>query len=214
MLQIVAHVVTFRNGILLRIVGSAGWVVVSAVGGGPNGAASRRGNRVMAPALSLDATDLEQKSRMAMEPTPYVPHNALVLVGDGQKALFLRNRGNAQRVQLVVEKILERDNPPTREQGTDRPGRSSASVGVARSAMEETDWHHIAEERFAGELAEALYRHAHANLFEKLVIIAPPKVLGNLRKALHAEVAERVAAEIPKELTSHPVAEIERLLAA
>ena len=165
----------------------------------------------MAPALSIDATDLEQE--WPRNPT-YVPHNALVLVGDGQKALFLRNKGNAQRLQLVVEQILERDNPPTREQGTDRPGRSNASVGVARSAMEETDWHDIAEERFAGELAEALYRHAHANLFEKLVIIAPPKILGNLRKALHAEVTARVAAEIPKELTSHPVAEIERLIAA
>ena len=80
--------------------------------------------------------------------------------------------------------------------------------------MEETDWHHIAEERFAGELAEALYRYAHDNLFEKLVVIAPPKILGNLRKAFHAEVAERVAAEIPKELTSHPIAEIERFVAA
>jgi protein required for attachment to host cells len=151
---------------------------------------------------------------MATEPKPHVPHNALVLVGDGQKALFLRNKGHAQQVKLIVEQVLERDNPPTREQGTDRPGRSSASVGVARSAMEETDWHHIAEERFVGELAEALYRHAHANLFEKLVIIAPPTVLGNLRKALHAEVIARVTAEIPKELTSHPVAEIERLVAA
>lgn len=151
---------------------------------------------------------------MATEPTTFVPHNALVLVGDGQKALFLRNKGHAQHVKLVVEQVLERDNPPTREQGTDRPGRSSASVGVARSAMEETDWHHIAEERFAGELADALYRHAQADRFEKLVIIAPPKILGNLRKALHAEVTARVTAEIPKELTSHPVAEIERLVAA
>ena len=151
---------------------------------------------------------------MATEPANFVPHNALVLVGDGQKALFLRNKGTAHQVKLVVEQVLERDNPPTREQGTDRPGRSNASVGVARSAMEETDWHNIAEERFAGELADALYRHAHANLFERLVIIAPPKILGNLRKALHAEVADRVAAEIPKELTSHPVAEIERLIAA
>jgi protein required for attachment to host cells len=151
---------------------------------------------------------------MATEPATFVPHNALVLVGDGQKALFLRNKGTAQQVKLVVEQVLERDNPPTREQGSDRPGRSSASVGAARSTMEETDWHNIAEERFAGELADALYRHAHANLFEKLVIVAPPKVLGTLRKALHAEVAERVAAEVPKELTSHPVAEIERLIAA
>jgi protein required for attachment to host cells len=150
---------------------------------------------------------------MATEPRAYVPHNALILVGDGQKALFLRNKGSPQRVRLVVERILERDNPPTREQGTDRPGRATASLGVARSAMDEADWHHIAKERFASELAEALYRHTHANRFEKLVIIAPPKILGNLRKAFHVELVERVAAEIPKELTSHPVAEIERLVA-
>jgi protein required for attachment to host cells len=151
---------------------------------------------------------------MTTEPRPLVSHNSLILVGDGQKALFLRNRGNAQHVDLVVERILERDNPPTREQGTDRPGRSNASLGVARSAMEEVDWHHLAKERFADELAEALYRHAHANLFERLVVIAPPKILGKLRKAFHAKVVDRIAAEIPKELTSHPVAEIARLIAA
>jgi protein required for attachment to host cells len=151
---------------------------------------------------------------MTTEPGPRIPHNSLILVGDGQKALFLRNRGNALRVDLVVERIFERDNPPTREQGTDRPGRATASLGVARSAKEEVDWHHLAKERFADEIAAVLYRHAHANLFDKLVIIAPPKILGNLRKAFHAEVIDRIAAEIPKELTSHPVAEIGKLIAA
>jgi protein required for attachment to host cells len=168
--------------------------------------ASRYSRRLKPPIWSI--------VEMTTEPRPLVSHNTLILVGDGQKALFLRNRGNAQHVDLVVERILERDNPPTREQGTDRPGRSNASLGVARSAMEEVDWHHLAKERFADELAEALYRHAHANLFERLVIIAPPKILGKLRKAFHAEVVDRIAAEIPKELTSHPVAEIERLIAA
>jgi protein required for attachment to host cells len=151
---------------------------------------------------------------MTREPRPLVPHNSLILVGDGQKALFLRNRGNPRHVDLVVERVLERDNPPTREQGTDRPGRYAATLSGARSAMEEVDWHHLAKDRFASELAETLYRHVHANLFERLVIIAPPKILGDLRRAFHAEVLGRIAAEIPKELTSHPVAEIERLIAA
>ena len=125
---------------------------------------------------------------MTNEPTPVISHNALVLIGDGQKALFLRNKGTAHQVKLEVEQILEQDNPATREQGTDRPGRSVSSVGTARSAVEEVDWHHIAKERFAGEIAEALYRHAHDNRFDKLVVIAPAKILGNLRKAFHAEV--------------------------
>jgi protein required for attachment to host cells len=150
---------------------------------------------------------------MTTELKPCVSHNALVLVGDGQKALFLRNKGSAQHVALEVERVLEQDNPATREQGTDRPGRSVASVGAARSAVEEADWHHIAKERFADEIADALYRHAHENRFAKLVIIAPPKVLGNLRKAFHSEVTDRIIGEIPKELTAHPVPQIERLIA-
>ena len=154
------------------------------------------------------------KSNVPHVMPPIIPRNSLILVGDGQKALFLRNRGSAQRIDLVVERILEQENPATREQGTDRPGRSIASVGVARSAMEEADWHHIAKERFANEIAKALYHHAHANLFERLIIIAPPKILGKLRKAFHPEVLERIAAEIPKELTSHPVPEIGKLIAA
>ena len=84
---------------------------------------------------------------MASETIPTISHNALVLIGDGQKALFLRNKGTAHQVKLEVEQILEQDNPATREQGTDRPGRSVASVGTARSAVEEVDWHHIAKER-------------------------------------------------------------------
>jgi protein required for attachment to host cells len=145
---------------------------------------------------------------------PYIPHDALILVGDGHKALFLRNRGSALQPDLVIERILEQDNPATREQGTDRPGRSTSSIGGARSAMEEADWHHIAKERFADEIARALYRRAHANVFDRLVVIAPPKILGQLRKAFHREVVDRIAAEIPRDLTSHPLPEIAKLIAA
>jgi protein required for attachment to host cells len=143
-----------------------------------------------------------------------IPHDALVLVGDGEKALFLRNKGDAEHVNLVVESVREQDNPPTHEQGADQPGRAFASVGAKRSAMEETDWHRFAEERFAAELSQMLYRRAHANRFKELVVVAPPKVLGNLRKAFHKEVTDRIIAEVPKELTSHPVYEMEKVLAA
>ena len=143
-----------------------------------------------------------------------VPNEALVVVGDGEKALFLRNKGDAQEIKLEVENIFGHDNPATHEQGTDKPGRVAASAGTARSAMEETDWHQLGEERFAADIADTLYRLAHANKFESLVVVAPPKVLGNLRKAFHKEVVDRITGELPKNLTSHPVPEIEKLLVA
>ncbi len=145
---------------------------------------------------------------------PGIPHDALILVGDGARAVFFKNRGSVVRPDLVVEDVLEQENPPTREQGTDRPGRTAgADVDSLRSAMDETDWHQLAEDRFATQIADALYRSAHANRFQRLIIVAPPKVLGTLRKSLHKEVLDRLEAEIPKELATHSVPSIRNELA-
>jgi len=135
------------------------------------------------------------------------------MVGDGQKAFFLRNEGTPKHVNLVVERVLEQQNPPTREQGTSPPGRYMGPERTQRSAMEQTDWHRMAEERFAREISSELYRLAHANAFSELIVVAPPKVLGNLRDSFHEEVTKRVVAEIPKDLTGQPKEEIARLIA-
>jgi protein required for attachment to host cells len=137
-----------------------------------------------------------------------IPHDALVFVGDGTRAIFFRNRGSIQKPDLVLETILRQEDPPTREQGTDRPGRVHQRFGPQRSAVEETDWHRLAEERFAVEIAHALYRLAHANHFQRLVVVAPAKVLGTLRKAFHQEVQDRVEAEVPKEVASHALNDV------
>ena len=94
-----------------------------------------------------------------------IPKQALVVVGDGEKALFLRNVGTVRKLELEVENVLAHGNPSTHEQGRDKPGRTSARVGTARSAMEESDSHQLGEERFASEIAAILYRLAHAKKF-------------------------------------------------
>jgi protein required for attachment to host cells len=92
-----------------------------------------------------------------------IPHNALVFVGDGRRALFLRNEGDAISPSLRAEKVFEEENPPTREQGSDRPGRVTAAGSAdRRSAVEPTDWHDIEEHRFAQRVATA-----RSNWFER-----------------------------------------------
>jgi protein required for attachment to host cells len=107
---------------------------------------------------------------------------------------------------------MEQDNPPTREQGTDKPGRYEGPAGAPRSAVEQTDWHQLAEDRFAAEVARILYKKAHEHDFERLIVVAAPRTLGTLRSAFRKEVAQKVTAEIPKDLTSHTPADIGRLL--
>lgn len=139
-------------------------------------------------------------------------NNALVLVTDGRKMLFLRNEGDQNQIDLRVERHRERDDAPNRDLGTDTAGRTFQSGTTGRSAYEETDFHQLEEDRWAHEAAEAINKRALTNDFEALAIIAPPKTLGELRKKLHKEAEKRVVVEIDKEMTGHPIEDIEKLI--
>lgn len=140
-------------------------------------------------------------------------HNrALVLVADGRRYLLFRNVGEFRNPRLITEGSGEQENPRTSDQGTDQPGRAFSSVGTARSAMEQTDFHQLEEDRFAGEVAGMLGKLAQAGDFEELIVVAPPRCLAELRKCFDKEVASRVVAEVSKDLTKHPVNEITAIL--
>ena len=142
-----------------------------------------------------------------------IPHDAYVFVGDGRKALVLRNEGDAQFPDLKTERVfVDQKNPSTHEQGSDRPGSSHSSVGPRRSSVAQTDWHDLEEHRFAHEVAGALERLVRERKVKALVVVAPPRALADLRKAFHTDVKSRIVAEIDKDLTKHPVWEIERLV--
>jgi protein required for attachment to host cells len=143
-----------------------------------------------------------------------IPHDTLIFVGDGRKALFLRNAGTPTEPNFVTENVVKQDdNPSTAAQGADRPGRSFASVGSARSAMEQTDWHEIEEQRFAREAADIIARMVRARNIQHVVIAAPPRTLAELRNALADDVRARVIGEVSKDFTRQPVSEIAKHLA-
>jgi protein required for attachment to host cells len=140
-----------------------------------------------------------------------IPHDAFVFVGDGRKALFLRNEGDEKFPNLVTERVFVDDNPPTHEQGTDRPGRAFPSAhAIGHSAMETTDWHEIEKDRFAQRVSAALEDVVRKRAAPALVIAAPPRILADLRHALHPDVKARIVAEIDKDFTKIPVWDIER----
>jgi protein required for attachment to host cells len=137
-----------------------------------------------------------------------------VVVCDGAKALILENAGDAVFPNLKTREVREQPDEPTREQGTDAPGRSISSVGARRSAMEQTDWHEQAEQRFLCELAKRLDAAVTAGETKAIIIVAPPRALGVLRQAYSNGLREAVKAEIDKDYVKLPVHEIEKKLAA
>ena len=140
-----------------------------------------------------------------------IPHDAFILVGDGTKALFLRNAGDEKYPNLKTERVFVDDNPPTHEQGTDRPGRAFKRAGTNyRSGMGDTDWHDLDKHRFAERVAEAMEKLVRDRNPAALVVAAPARTLADLRRAFHADVKSRLIAEIDKDLTNLPVDEIEK----
>ena len=135
-----------------------------------------------------------------------------VLVAESEKALFLENVADAENPHLVVTREEHQDNPSDREQSANRPGRVQDTGVGQRSALDDTDWHELAKERFAADLAEKLYHEAHEGNFERLILVASPQVLGALRDELHQEVTKRIVGEVDKTLTNHPLDEIEEML--
>jgi protein required for attachment to host cells len=137
-----------------------------------------------------------------------------VVVCDGAKALILENAGDAMFPNLRTREVREQPDARTHEQGTDAPGRSISSVGSARSAVEQTDWHDLAEQRFLHDLAKRLDAAVTGGETKSLILIAPPRALGVLRHAYSPAVREALRAEIDKDYVRLPLYEIEKHLAA
>jgi protein required for attachment to host cells len=141
-----------------------------------------------------------------------LPHNALVLVADGTKVLYLRNHGDENQIDLRTESHDQREDRKDRDIKTDAPGTTKQSGGYGRSTYEETDFQQQEEDRWVKDAADELKARVLRNDFEALAIVAPPKALGILKKALHKEVEKRIVCTVNKEMSGRPIPDIEALL--
>lgn len=141
-----------------------------------------------------------------------LPHNALVLVADGRKILFFRNRGDENQIDLRTEAHEARKERKDREIKSDAPGAVQQSAGYGRSTYEEPDFQQQEEDRWVKDAADELRTRVLRGDFEALAIVAPPKALGVLKKCLHKEVERRIVCTVNKEMSGRPVPDIEALL--
>lgn len=141
-----------------------------------------------------------------------IPHDCLILVADGRKALILRNAGMADALDLRVEHGEEQPNPPDYDQKSDLAGRTPAGIGPGQSSVGEADYHQQTEDEFARHIAEHLNAMALRNDLGALVVVAAGKTLGQLRKHFHNEVKARVVIEVDKVVTGYSTDRIAAML--
>ena len=143
-----------------------------------------------------------------------IPNGAHVLVIDGRKLLLFKNEGGAADPRLGLITLREQDSAPTQEQGSDRPGRTHASVGGSHSSYEQTDFHQMDEDAFAVRAAALLNREVLAGHIRTLIVVAAPRTLGAMRKHYQAGLKTTLLGEIAKDMAGHTTEDILAGLAA
>jgi protein required for attachment to host cells len=134
--------------------------------------------------------------------------NVRVVVADERQANFFDVE--KLRAPPAARGSLHNDAArPDRELETDRPGRRFGGTHGNRHAVDgERSTERHESELFAKAVARTLDGARERNEFDRLVLIAAPRMLGLLRDALPATCRGVVAAEIAKDLVRHDPATI------
>lgn len=126
-----------------------------------------------------------------------------VVVADGARVRIFQGDPRVGALELVMPELVGRGREKGSELLADRPGRSVDSSHIGnRHAMEPpTDPKEVEKQRFARELADKLEEANNEGRFARLMIVAPPKMMGELREVLSDRVKEKIVREVEKDLT-------------
>jgi protein required for attachment to host cells len=131
------------------------------------------------------------------------------VIADGGRARILQKRGTGDMFDMVRELVSADLHRHTRDLGSERPGRSRESASSAHHAVEPRQDLHRAEKRsFVEEIAEALNEAGAGDEFDRLILVAPAHALRTLHGGLDAATRPKVAAQLQKDLTNVPAAEL------
>ena len=135
------------------------------------------------------------------------------VVCDGGKALILSNIGDEVFPQLKLVEEREHEHKRTHELGRGAPTRVHEFAGVGRSAIEQPDLHDSAEQKFLEQLAGSLDRAVKEGKTKHLILVAPARALGMIRRAYTSTIRGALKEEIEKDWVKMPIFEIEKRLA-
>jgi protein required for attachment to host cells len=136
------------------------------------------------------------------------------VVADGGRARIVQERDGQESFETREEFISADIHRHTHELGTERPGRARESGASARHAVQpRQDLHQADKRNFAHEIAAMLNAASARDEFDCLVLIAPAHPLGDLRQALDAPTQRKITAQLQKDLTNVPDADLMQHLA-
>jgi protein required for attachment to host cells len=132
-----------------------------------------------------------------------------IVAADESRARVLQVTGQQQRLAEIDHLSNPEGRAQNRELETDAEPRFHGSAGPASDREAQGAVEHSVR-TFAKEVGRYLDKARLERRYDELVLVAPPKFLGALRKELDKEVEKLVADELPKDLAGLSARELER----
>jgi protein required for attachment to host cells len=131
----------------------------------------------------------------------------VILLASEREARVLMNEGRGTGLKQTAHIVPGFD--PDALDWADQAGRTFDSTGRGRHGKEpHTTVRELVRNRFARELADWLAEAVRADRFDRLILTAAPPMLGALRGLLDAAVAERLEADLAKDLVNIPLGDL------
>lgn len=135
-----------------------------------------------------------------------------ILVADGARGRFFRADEEMKKLVSVgpANLVAPQSRERPRDLKSDKPGRSfsSSRSGVRHAPEPPHDPHKLEKHRFMSVLAETLDAACAKREFEGLILVAPPRSLGELHGLLSSRVRSRILQEVAKDLSNEPVTKL------
>ena len=126
------------------------------------------------------------------------PIRTWILIANNGRARIVENVGPGKGLHQPPGKTHTAE---AASEFPDQPGRTFSRFGTGRSKMEHHQKRQTPRDGFAGELIDELIKSRRSDLFDRLIICAPPPMLGQMRELLPDELKSDLVAELPKDLT-------------
>jgi protein required for attachment to host cells len=132
------------------------------------------------------------------------PSRVWYVIADGGRARFVA-QDESGVFRTVLSFVASDMHKRSSDLGRDRPARVKESANAARHAVEpRRDLHEAAKEDFIALVAEEIAAEHGSGQFDQLVLVAPPKVLPELKLKLSKPMAALVVNDLQKDLTKVP----------
>lgn len=139
-----------------------------------------------------------------------------IVAADATRARIFELLGAEQKIHEIEDFAHPAGRSMTRELQSDGQGRfyGKGERNQGHTNAPERDAAEHENDLFSKSLADYLDEARTQHRYERLRIVAPPKILGLLRQKLHKEVQKLVEDEVPKDISWFAEDEIERFLQA